>query len=265
MRMSPVKAVLARARALSLHAIRARFRLKSRVSLSLMAPSITASDIAANLHEVRSRLRRAAAIASREPGDIKLVAVSKTHPVEAVRQAMNAGQTVFGENRVQEAQSKFPELRAGGASFELHLIGPLQSNKARDAVALFDVIHTLDRPSLAEALMREADRAGRCPALYVQVNTGEEEQKAGLPPDEVLAFVDRCRDEWKLKIDGLMCIPPVEDQPAPHFALLAKLARQAGLKELSMGMSGDFEAAIALGATCVRIGSAIFGERARQA
>jgi len=254
-----------RARALSLRAIRARFRLHSRVWVSLMGPSITASQIAANLGEVRSRIGRAAALASRNPADIKLIAVSKTHGVDAVRFALEAGQAIFGENRVQEAQSKFPELRSAGTSFELHLIGPLQSNKARDAVALFDVIHTLDRPSLAEALMREADRAGRCPALYVQVNTGEEEQKAGLPPHEALPFVDRCRDEWKLKIDGLMCIPPVEDQPAPHFALLAKLARQAGLKELSMGMSGDFEAAIALGATCVRIGSAIFGERARQA
>jgi PLP dependent protein len=250
-----------RARALSLRAIRARFRLHSRVWVSLMGPSITASQIAANLDEVRSRIGRAATLASRKPADIKLIAVSKTHGVDAVRFALEAGQAVFGENRVQEAQSKFPELRSGGTSFELHLIGPLQSNKARDAVALFDVIHTLDRPSLAEALMREADRAGRCPTLYVQVNTGEEEQKAGLPPQETLAFVERCREEWKLKIDGLMCIPPVEDHPAPHFALLAKLARQAGVKELSMGMSGDFEAAIALGATCVRIGSAIFGER----
>jgi pyridoxal phosphate enzyme (YggS family) len=200
-------------------------------------------------------------MADRNPAGISLIAVSKTHAADAIRSAMAAGQHVFGENRVQEAQSKFPELRKFCTTLELHLIGPLQSNKARDAVELFDVIHTLDRASLAEALRREVDRAGRCPRLFIQVNTGEEDQKAGVAPHEALSFVERCRTEWKLQIDGLMCIPPVEDQPAPHFALLARLARQAGLNELSMGMSGDFEAAIALGATCVRVGSAIFGER----
>lgn len=231
-----------------------------------MGPSITASEIAANIGTIRSRIARAASLADRNPADVKLIAVSKTHGVEAVRAAMAAGQHVFGENRVQEAASKFPELRTSAAQpFELHLIGPLQSNKVREALTLFDVIHTLDRPSLAEALRKEVDRAGRCPRLYIQVNTGEEPQKAGILPEEALPFIERCRDEWKLPVSGLMCIPPVEDQPAPHFAFLARLARQAGLSELSMGMSGDFEAAIALGATCIRVGSAIFGERAAAA
>ena len=231
-----------------------------------MGPSITASEIAANLGAIRSRIARAASLADRNPGDVTLIAVSKTHGVDSVLAALSAGQHVFGENRVQEAASKFPELRTSAVQpFELHLIGPLQSNKVREALSLFDVIHTLDRPSLAEALRKEVDRAGRCPRLYIQVNTGEEPQKAGILPDEALAFIDRCRDEWKLPVSGLMCIPPVEDQPAPHFAFLARLARQAGLSELSMGMSGDFEAAIALGATCIRVGSAIFGERAAAA
>jgi hypothetical protein len=192
---------------------------------------------------------------------VKLIAVSKTHGAESVEAAIAAGQLVFGENRVQEAQSKFPPLKASHPQLELHLIGPLQSNKVKDAVALFDVIHTVDRESLAEALSKEISRAGKAPRLLVQVNTGEEPQKAGIAPTEALSFVTRCRDQWGLKVEGLMCIPPVEDEPAPHFALLLKLARQAGLRELSMGMSHDFETAISLGATSVRVGSAIFGER----
>lgn len=224
--------------------------------LTLPAPSI-----AANLAAVRARLHKAARDAARPETAVSLVAVSKTHPAEAVAEAIAAGQLVFGENRVQEAAAKFPALKAAHPQLKLHLIGPLQSNKAREAVALFDVIHTLDRDSLADALAKEGLRAGRTPRLLVQVNTGEEPQKAGIPPQETLQFVTRCRDHWGLAVDGLMCIPPVDDEPAPHFALLLKLAREAGLKELSMGMSGDFETAIALGATFVRVGSAIFGER----
>ena len=218
--------------------------------------------MAANLAGVRARMASAARAAGRDPAAVRLVAVSKTHPAEAIEDAIRAGQFVFGENRVQEAQQKFPQLKAAYPALELHLVGPLQTNKVRDAVALFDVIQTLDRESLAEALVRERQKAGRCPRLYVQVNTGEEEQKAGLAPPDVLPFIERCRGAWGLDVQGLMCIPPVEDPPALHFALLAKLAREAGLHELSMGMSGDFEAAIAMGATCVRVGSAIFGERA---
>ena len=226
-----------------------------------MQPSITASEIAANIADIRERMSRAARAARRDTKDINLIAISKTHPAAAIEAAIEAGQKIFGENRVQEAQLKFPALKAACADIELHLVGPLQSNKVRDAVALFDVIHTLDRDSLAEALVRERDRAGRCPRLFVQVNTGEEAQKSGLAPRDVPAFVERCTTHWHLDIEGLMCIPPVDDMPSPHFALLANLARTAGLRQLSMGMSGDFEAAIALGATFIRVGSAIFGER----
>lgn len=226
-----------------------------------MQAPITAIDIPANIARVRAQMERAAKEAGRDTRAVKLVAVSKTHPVQAVAAAIAAGQTVFGENRVQEALQKFPDLKSQYPGIELHLIGPLQSNKVRDAVALFDIIHTLDRESLALALVREREKSGRCPKLFVQVNTGEEPQKSGLAPRELQQFVRRCRDEWKLDVSGLMCIPPAEDIPAPHFALLAMLARDAGLNELSMGMSGDFEAAIALGSTCVRLGSAIFGER----
>ncbi len=226
-----------------------------------MQAPITAIDIPANIARVRAQMERAAKEAGRDTRAVKLVAVSKTHPVQAVAAAIAAGQTVFGENRVQEALQKFPDLKSQYPGIELHLIGPLQSNKVRDAVALFDIIHTLDRESLALALVREREKSGRCPKLFVQVNTGEEPQKSGLAPRELPQFVKRCRDEWKLDVSGLMCIPPAEDIPAPHFALLAMLARDAGLNELSMGMSGDFEAAIALGSTCVRLGSAIFGER----
>jgi len=226
-----------------------------------MTTSIPATEIAANLDAVRTRLQRAAILANRSPADVRLIAVSKTHGADAVEAAIAASQLVFGENRVQEAAAKFAAIRAATPEVEVHLIGPLQSNKVREAVALFDVIHTLDRESLAEALSKEIGRAGKAPRLFVQVNTGEEPQKAGIAPGEALEFVSRCRDQWGLSIEGLMCIPPVEDQPAPHFALLMKLARQAGVKELSMGMSHDFEIAVSLGATYVRVGSAIFGQR----
>lgn len=220
-----------------------------------------AETIAANLRDVHARVARAAEAARRRPGDIALIAVSKTHDAAAVEAAIAAGQTVFGENRVQEAKAKFPALKAAHPSLELHLIGPLQSNKARDAVALFDAIHTLDRESLAEALAEEIKRLGRAPKLFVQVNTGEEPQKAGVAPQDAHAFIERCRTHFGLAVAGLMCIPPVDDQVGPHFALLAKLGREANLHDLSMGMSGDYEAAIRLGATHIRVGTAIFGAR----
>ena len=230
---------------------------------AFMLTQIPAGSIAANLEGVRARLRKAALAANRGEQDVSLIAVSKTHGIEAVNEAIAAGQTIFGENRVQEAAAKFPSIKAANPSVEVHLIGPLQTNKVRDAVALFDAIHTLDRESLAEALAREFRKSQRKPWLLVQVNTGEEPQKAGIAPQDTAAFLERCHNHWNLKIDGLMCIPPVEEEPAMHFALLLKLAREAGLSELSMGMSGDFEAAIAFGATCVRVGSAIFGERSQ--
>jgi pyridoxal phosphate enzyme (YggS family) len=222
-----------------------------------------AETIAANLADVRARIAKAAKAVDRDPAEITLIAVTKTHGEELVRAALAAGQLAFGENRVQEAKAKYPALKAAHPKLELHLIGPLQTNKARDAVALFDAIHTLDRDSLAETLASEVKRAGRTPKLFVQVNTGEEPQKAGAAPQDALAFIEKCRKEHGLAIAGLMCIPPVDEVPAPHFALLLKLAREAGLKELSMGMSGDYETAIRLGATHVRVGTAIFGERQR--
>jgi len=219
------------------------------------------AGIAANLAAVRGRIAQAARDAGRAPADITLVAVAKTMPESAVRAACAAGQTVFGENRVQEAQGKYPQLRAERPDLELHLIGPLQTNKAAEAVALFDVIETVDRPKLARILAREMDRQGRRPRCLIQVNTGEEPQKAGMPPEEVDAFLALCRDELGLPVVGLMCIPPVDEEPAMHFALLAKIAARNGLALLSMGMSADYEAAIAFGATHVRVGSAIFGSR----
>ena len=216
-----------------------------------MTPPIPAPTIASNLAALRARI----------PQGVTLIAISKTQSPNAIREAIAAGQRVFGENRVQEAATKFPALKAETPELELHLIGPLQSNKARDAVALFDAIHTLDRDSLAQALACEIKRAGRSPKLFVQVNTGEEPQKSGLAPKETLAFITRCRDEFGLAITGLMCLPPADEEPSPHFALLLKLARKADLLHLSMGMSNDYQSAIALGATHVRIGSAIFGER----
>lgn len=216
---------------------------------------------AERLKAVADSIARTAREEGRDPASVTLIAVSKTFPVEAVEPVLAAGHRVFGENRVQEAKAKWPALRERYPDVELHLIGPLQSNKARDAVTLFDVIHSLDRPSLAEALVREMERTGRRPRLFVQVNTGEEPQKAGVAPAEADAFIAQCRDTWKLPVVGLMCIPPVDEPPSPHFALLAKIAARNGLSCLSMGMSADFEQAVMLGATHVRVGSAIFGAR----
>ena len=216
----------------------------------------------ARLAEVRARMSRAARDAGRDPAGVTLVAVSKTFGPEAVAPVIEAGQRVFGENRVQEAKAKWPALRDRFPGLELQLIGPLQSNKVRDAVALFDVIHTVDRDRIAGALAEEMARQGRRLPVLVQVNTGEEPQKAGVAPQDAEAFVARCREAFGLAVGGLMCIPPLDEAPGPHFALLAKLGERLGLPLLSMGMSGDFEAAIMLGATHVRVGSAIFGERA---
>ena len=213
------------------------------------------------LNEVRTAIAKAARDGGRSPDDITLVAVSKTFDADAVRPVILAGQRVFGENRVQEAQGKWPALRDETPGIELHLIGPLQSNKAADAVALFDVIETVDREKIARALADEMKRQSRAPKLYVQVNTGLEPQKAGIVPDDAKAFVDLCRNELGLAVEGLMCIPPAEENPGPHFALLAKLAARCGVEKLSMGMSGDYETAVAFGATSVRVGSAIFGTR----
>jgi pyridoxal phosphate enzyme (YggS family) len=212
--------------------------------------------IAENLHAIRTRIAKAATAAGRAPGDIALIAVSKGHDSAAIAEAIAAGQREFGENRVQEAQAKWPPLKAKYPDIRLHLIGPLQTNKLRDALSLFDVIHTLDRTSLAEKLAAAPER----PSLFVQVNTGAEPQKAGLLLGEFGDFLAQCR-ALGLAPQGLMCIPPLDETPALHFALLAKIARRHGLSALSMGMSGDFETAIALGATHVRIGTAIFGAR----
>ena len=218
-------------------------------------------DIAGNLAAVRARIAAAAENAGRAAADVTLVAVSKIHPAEAVAAALDAGQRVFGENRVQEAQHKYPALKTSYPDLVLHLIGPLQGNKVRDAVALFDVIEAVDRPRLAEALAAEMARSGRRPDCFIQVNTGEEAQKAGIAPSEAASFIADCRERLRLPIRGLMCIPPVEEDPAIHFAFLRELASRSGLGLLSMGMSGDFESAIALGATHVRVGTAIFGAR----
>ncbi len=213
------------------------------------------------LRAIRQKIAAAEREAKRAAGAVTLVAVSKTFGAEHIRPVIEAGQRVFGENRVQEAQAKWPALRQEFPDLELHLIGPLQSNKAREAVALFDVIETVDREKIAAELAREMARQGRRLRLYVQVNTGSEPQKAGIEPREAVAFVKRCREVHGLAIEGLMCIPPAEENPGPHFALLEKLAREAGVEKLSMGMSGDFETAVAFGATSVRVGSAIFGSR----
>ena len=211
------------------------------------------------LTEVRTRIASAEKAAGRPAGSVRLIAVAKTFGAEAIRPVIAAGQRVFGENRVQEAQAKWPALREAFPDIELHLIGPLQSNKAADAVALFDTIHTVDRDKIAAAIAAEIARQKRNVRLLVQVNTGAEPQKAGLLPEETDAFVERCRSVHGLIIGGLMCIPPVDAVVAPHFGLLAKIATRLGLKSLSMGMSADFETAIAMGATDVRVGSAIFG------
>jgi len=219
------------------------------------------AQIAENLHKVAHKIAQAAQKAGRSASDITLIAVSKTHPLDSVEAALAAGQRLFGENRVQEAAAKFPALKARFPDLELHLIGPLQTNKVPEAVALFDVIQTLDRPRLAEALAKESGRQGRTPRLYIEVNTGNEPQKAGLAPQDVAAFLDRCQNEFGLKIEGLMCIPPFDEDPAPHFTLMKDLADRLGLPNVSMGMSGDYEAAIQAGATHVRVGTAIFGAR----
>lgn len=209
--------------------------------------------------DVVARIARVAQAAGRDPAEVTLVAVSKQQPWEAIEPVLAAGQRVFGENRVQEAMGRW-EGKADGLT--LHLIGPLQSNKAREAVAFFDVIETVDRDKLARVLAEEVQRQGRAPRLYVQVNTGEEPQKAGILPAEADAFIAACRDSYGLKVEGLMCIPPADEPPGPHFALLRKIAARNGLAKLSMGMSGDFETAIRFGATSVRVGSAVFGVRA---
>jgi PLP dependent protein len=213
------------------------------------------------LASVRHDIARACADAGRAPGSVALVAVSKTFGADAIEPVIDAGQRVFGENRVQEAKAKWPALRDRHPGIELHLIGPLQSNKAREAVALFDAIHSLDRPSLAEALAKEIARQGRSPLLFVEINTGGELQKAGVPPEAADDFLKDCRDKYGLKVAGLMCLPPADEPPAPHFALTAKIAHRNELNLLSMGMSADFPAAIAMGSTHVRIGTAIFGGR----
>lgn len=218
-------------------------------------------DAVEQLGAVKAKIAAAEHAANREGGAVTLVAVSKTFEASFIQPVLEAGQRVFGENRVQEAQAKWPALREGFPDIELHLIGPLQSNKAKEAVALFDVIETVDREKIAVELAKEMRRQERALRLYVQVNTGSEPQKAGIEPREAVAFVQRCRDVHGLSIEGLMCIPPADENPGPHFALLEKLALQAGVEKLSMGMSGDFETAIAFGATSVRVGSAIFGHR----
>ena len=218
-------------------------------------------QIAANLDAVRARIEAAARAAGRPPDGVNLVAVSKTHPPDSVRAALEAGQRVFGENRVQEVLAKFPGLRGDYPDLTLHLIGPLQTNKVKDAVAHCDVIETVDRPRLAEALAREMERSGRHLPCFIEVNTGEEPQKAGVLPTDADAFIADCRDRLGLAVIGLMCIPPEHEEPALHFALLREIARRNGLDQLSMGMSADFETAIRFGATHVRVGTAIFGAR----
>ena len=218
-------------------------------------------QIAANLAAVRARIEAAARAAGRPADAVNLVAVSKTHPADSVRAALEAGQRVFGENRVQEAIAKFPGLRGDYPDLTLHLIGPLQTNKVKDAVAHCDVIETVDRPRLAAALAREMERSGRHLPCFIEVNTGEEPQKAGVLPSDADAFIADCRDRLGLAVIGLMCIPPEHEEPALHFALLREIARRNGLDQLSMGMSADFETAIRFGATHVRVGTAIFGAR----
>src|SRR3984957_13877306 len=219
-------------------------------------------DSTAGLAAVRCEIAEACATAGRRPEEVTLVAVSKTFAAEAIVPVIAAGQHVFGENRVQEALAKWPALRETHPGLELHLIGPLQSNKAREAVGLFDAIHSIDRPSVCRTVAKEIARQGRHPVLFVEINTGAEPQKAGVLPEHADGFLATCRDQYGLSISGLMCIPPHDEAPAPHFALTAKIARRNGLKLLSMGMSADFAIAIAFGATHVRVGTAIFGARA---
>src|SRR6516225_7296048 len=213
------------------------------------------------LLEVEKEIARACSEAGRERSSVTLIAVSKTFAADVITPVIESGQRVFGENRVQEAKAKWPALIAAYPDIILHLIGPLQSNKAKEAVALFHAVHSIDRPSICKALAKEIESQKRHPELFVQINTGEEPQKAGVAPREADAFIARCRETYGLSISGLMCIPPVDQPPSPHFALTAKIAARNGLKNLSMGMSADFAVAIAMGATHVRVGSAIFGAR----
>jgi PLP dependent protein len=221
-------------------------------------------DAAVALANVRREIEAGCRKASRDPSSVTLVAISKTFAADAIEPVIAGGQRVFGENRVQEAKAKWPPLKARHSGLELHLVGPLQSNKAKEAVALFDCVHTVDRPAICEALAKEIARQGKGPRLLVQINTGAEPQKAGVLPEAADDFLRRCRTEYGLAIEGLMCIPPFEESPAPHFALLAKIAARNGLKLLSMGMSADFPLAIEFGATHVRVGTAIFGARDTQ-
>jgi pyridoxal phosphate enzyme (YggS family) len=223
--------------------------------------SIEATDIPAALGRVNANIATAARADGRTPDQVRLIAVSKTYSADAIRPALDAGHRSFGENRVQEAAGKWPALRESYDGIDLHLIGPLQSNKTRQAVELFDAIHTIDRQKIAVAVAGEMARQSKELQLFVQVNTGEEPQKAGIPPSETVEFVRFCRSDLKLPVEGLMCIPPVEDEPGVHFALLAELAADCGLTRLSMGMSSDYEIAVRFGATDVRVGSAIFGRR----
>lgn len=220
-------------------------------------------DIRSNLSEVLDRIEECAKMAGRPAGEVSLVAVSKTFDGDHIRPALEAGHRLFGENRVQEAAGKWPELRAQFNDVELHLIGPLQTNKVKQALDCFDVIETLDRPKLARAVASELEKRQQSIECLVQVNTGEEDQKAGISPDEADGFISYCREELGLNVTGLMCIPPVDAEPALHFALLRKIAQRNGLEKLSMGMSGDYDVAAQFGATHVRVGSAIFGERSK--
>ncbi len=227
----------------------------------IQTPGVDRAAIAASLAQVRARIAEAATAAGRDPDEVTRVAVGKTHAAAYIEAALDAGQRVFGENRVQEAEGKFPALKAAHEDLALHLIGPLQTNKAREAVKLFDVIETLDRSKLARALAKEMAKTGRRPACYIQINTGEEAQKAGVLPAQADALIVLARNELGLPVEGLMCIPPFDDEPAPHFALLAEIAKRNGLAKLSMGMTADFDIAIRFGATHVRVGTAIFGAR----
>ena len=226
-----------------------------------MTTTTVPETAAARLVDVSARIVDTAREAGRDPSEVHLVAVSKTFGPEAIVPVIEAGQRIFGENRVQEAQGKWPALKTRWTDIELHLIGPLQSNKARDAVELFDMIQTIDRPKIARVVSREIEAVGRSPRLLIQVNTGEEPNKAGIAPAETVEFTRYCQGELGLQIEGLMCIPPIEEEPAVHFAFLAKLADECGLPRLSMGMSADYETAVEFGATWVRVGSAIFGPR----
>ncbi len=235
--------------------------MRTRSWLATVRKALSDVDVAANLAAVEARIAEAARAAGRSPESVIPVAVSKAQPLARVRAALEAGHRTFGENRVQEAKAKWPPLKVAFADLELHLVGPLQTNKVGDAVALFDVIETVDRPKLARALAAEMTRTGRRLTCYVQVNTGEEPQKSGVLPGDADAFIAACREEYGLPVAGLMCLPPMDEEPALHFALLAEIARRHGLTLLSMGMSADFETAVRFGATHVRIGTEIFGAR----